>query len=111
MFQPLSSDSSPNLINSVDRKRKRITEDPPQSHPQQNNIGTTAHDHTYANTQSPRKLRKIIDNITANRENLTRRLNTSQKKSHRLKKKVTTLQTVIDHLKKKIWFQMSVPPY
>ena len=109
MFQPLSSDSSPNLINSVDRKRKHITEDP-QSDPQQN-IGTKAHDHTYANTQSPRKLRKIIDNITANRENLTRRLNTSQKKSHRLKKKITTLQTVIDHLKKKIWFQMSVPPY
>lgn len=50
MFQPLSSDSSPNLINSVDRKRKHITEEP-QSDPQQN-IGTTAYDHTYANTKT-----------------------------------------------------------
>ena len=50
MFQPLSSDSSPNLIHSVDRKRKHITEEP-QSDLQQN-IGTTAYDHTYANTKT-----------------------------------------------------------
>ena len=50
MFQPLSSDSSPNLINSVDRKRKHITEEP-QSDPQQN-IGITAYDHTYGNTKT-----------------------------------------------------------
>ena len=50
MFQPLSSDSSPNLINSVDRKRKHITEEP-QSDPQQN-IGTRAYDHKPANTKT-----------------------------------------------------------
>ena len=62
MFQPLSSDSSPNLINSVDRKRKHITEEP-QSDPQQN-IGITAYDH---NTKTIIKTHswycKIIYNI------------------------------------------------
>ena len=56
MFQPLSSDSSPNLINLVDRKRKHITEEP-QYDPQQN-IGTTAYDH-YANTKTIIKTRSF----------------------------------------------------
>ena len=61
---------------------------------------TTDHDHAYATKDSPRKLKKQIDNIIAHSVKIKRRLRASHKKTYRLKRKVASLQSVVNELKK-----------
>ena len=57
------------------------------------------HDHTYS-IRSPRRLRKKVDDLIDQADSFKKRLQTSQKKTSRLKKKVRSLTSVVSELKK-----------
>ena len=59
------------------------------------------HDHDYAETESPHKLKKIIKGLMLEKKILKKKLKATRMKNIRLKKKVESLQTVVDELKKK----------
>ena len=56
------------------------------------------HDHSYSNTQSPRK---VIKRLFAEKKEMKKKLKATQMKNQRFKKKVKSLQNVVDDLKKK----------
>ena len=59
-----------------------------------------AHDHSYC-IESPRRVRRQVDDLVDKLENLQKRLNTSQKKTRRRNKKVSTLTAVVSELREK----------
>ena len=56
------------------------------------------HDHSYSNTQSPRK---VIKRLFAEKKDMKKKLKATRMKNQRFKKKVKSLQNVVDDLKKK----------
>ena len=58
------------------------------------------HDHPYC-IKSPRRVRRQVDDLIDKVENLQKRLNTSQKKTKRRDKKVSTLTSVVSELREK----------
>jgi hypothetical protein len=59
-----------------------------------------AHDHSYC-IESPRRVRRQVDDLVDKLENLQKRLNTSQTKTRRRNKKVSTLTAVVSELREK----------
>ena len=75
---------------SASQKRARTTSS------EKNNV----HDHPYC-IKSPRRLRKQVNDLINKVENLQKRLKTSQKKTNRRDKKVSTLTSVVSELREK----------
>ncbi len=71
----------------------------PQKRACRDSVTNVEHDHTYA-VSSPRRLKRKVNNLLDQADNLKRRLDTSQKKTRRLKKKVNSLTSVVSELKK-----------
>lgn len=78
---------------------KKLSQHPEPS--QQPDLFEIHHDHIYATTRSPRKLKKQMDKIIDSQRKTCRRLHVSRKKIKRIRRKVKSLQSVVDELRNK----------
>ena len=85
-----------NTVSSLPEKKRKL---PDEFENDLSSDEANKYDHTYC-IRSPRRLRRKVDDLIDQVENLKKRLDTSQKKTRRLKKKLSSLTTVVSELKK-----------
>ncbi|XP_028415048.1 uncharacterized protein LOC114538133 [Dendronephthya gigantea] len=87
------------------RKRKPSDEDFDEmlingvSTPKRIHMSHVNHDHTYHISKSPRRMKKHVDNLVNKMTKLQNKCNASKQKTRRLKRKVSTLESVVSELR------------
>ena len=103
-FDPcfVSMESGNSVVITTGEKRKHSVESDDNENSIDNAVSSSYevhHDHTYC-VSSPRRLKKKYDNLLDITENLQKRLKTSHKKVHKLRRKVNCLTSVVSELQK-----------
>ncbi|XP_028416401.1 THAP domain-containing protein 5-like [Dendronephthya gigantea] len=86
----------------IGRKRKLSDKDVVingVSTPKRIHMSHVNHDHTYHISKSPRRMKKHVDNLVNNLTNLQNKFKASKQKTRRLKRKVSTLESVVSELR------------